>query len=192
MKYGKTRRGHRCIVIGATMLGLAGGAFVFTEMQSLTGRLVFLRWKIPHFHPWKSLGICHVDADLKSIGNLHQILSFLVPGLVVIFVRAQFVTGWRPSHSTTILSYFAISVIYYAFALPFVDFVFPVREPGDGKILAWLTLIFFGPAALGLILGINTQKNLVIRVLQRLHLNPVHPVPTAWDWKFGRLVSTHF
>ena len=127
-----------------------------------------------------------IMADLKSIDNLHQILGFLVPGLIVIFVRAQFVTGWRPSHSTTILSYFTISVIYYALALPFVDCVFPVREPGDGKVLAWFTLIFFGPAALGLILGINTQKNLVFRALQRLHLNPVHSVPTAWDWKFGR------
>lgn len=127
--------------------------------------------------------------ELKSIDNLYLILGFLVPGLIVIFVRAQFVTGWRPSHSTTILSYFTISVIYYALALPFVDFVLSIKELGYGKVLAWLTLIFFGPAAFGLFLGINAQKNLFFRGLQWLRLNPVHVVPTAWDWKFGRMGS---
>ena len=127
--------------------------------------------------------------DLKSLDNLYLTLGFLVPGLIVLFVRAQFVTGRSPSHSAAILSYLTVSVIYYALALPFVDFVLSIHKPSYGKALAWFTLIFAGPAALGLLLGINVQKNLFFRVLQRFSLNPVHVMPTAWDWKFGGMTN---
>ena len=127
--------------------------------------------------------------DLKSLDNLYLIVGFLVPGLVVLFVRSQFVTGRSPSHSAALLSYLTVSVIYYALALPLVDFVLSIHKLDYDKALAWFTLILAGPAALGLLLGINIQKNLFRRVLQRCRLNPVHVMPTAWDWKFGGMTS---
>ena len=127
--------------------------------------------------------------DLKYPDDLYFILGFLVPGLIVLFVRSQFVTGRRPSHSAELLSYLTVSVIYYALALPFVDFVLSIHAPDYCKVLAWFTLIFIGPAALGLILGINAQKSLFRRVLQICRLNPVHVMPTAWDWKFGGMTD---
>ena len=51
-------------------------------------------------------------------------------------------------------------------------------------MVGWFSLIFVGPAALGLLLGVNIQKDLFRRVLQRGGLNLVHATPTAWDWKF--------
>ena len=123
--------------------------------------------------------------ELKFPDDLYFILGFLVPGLIVLYVRSQFVTGRRPSHSAELLSYLTISVIYYALALPLVDFVLSIQAPDYCKVLAWFTLIFVGPAALGLFLGINAQKGMFRRVLQFCRLNPVHVMPTAWDWKFG-------
>lgn len=70
-------------------------------------------------------------------------------------------------------------------ALPFVGSVLSIQEPGYEKALAWFALTFVGPAVLGLLLGVNIQKDLFRRVLQRCGLNPVHVIPTAWDWKFG-------
>ena len=127
--------------------------------------------------------------DLKSLDNLYLILGFLVPGLIVLFVRSQFVTGRSPPHSAALLSYLTVSVIYYALALPFVDLVLSIQKLDYGKALAWFALIFVGPAALGLLLGINVQKNLFRHVLQRCRLNPVHVMPTAWDWKFGGMTN---
>ena len=124
--------------------------------------------------------------DLKSLDDLYLIVGFLVPGLVVLSVRSQFVTGRSPPHSEALLSYLAVSVIYYALALPFVD---SIHKSGDGKALAWFALTIVGPAALGLLLGINIQKNLFRRVLQGCRLNPVHGMPTAWDWKFGGMTD---
>lgn len=127
-------------------------------------------------------------AELISNDNAYLILFFLVPGLVVLYVRAQFLTGWHPLQPTAVLSYFTISAIYYALALPLVNFVLPISLE-SGSLLAWFTLVFIGPAALGLFLGVAVQKNWAFRALQWLRLNPVHPVPTAWDWKFGKMES---
>lgn len=128
--------------------------------------------------------------ELPSIDNLYPVLLFLVPGFIVLFVRSQFVTGRSPSRSTTVLSYLIVSIIYYALALPFIGLVLSAPTPGKGWPLAawlagWFALIIAGPAILGLVLGVNIQKDLLRRVLQWIGLNPVHVVPTAWDWKFG-------
>lgn len=123
--------------------------------------------------------------DLSSLDDFYRILGFLVPGLVVLFVRSQFVTGRRPPHSAAVLSYLTISVIYYALALPLLHLALSTSGTWQSP-LAWFSLIFVGPAGLGLLLGLNVQKNWLRRVLQRWHLSVVHPIPTAWDWKFGR------
>ncbi len=123
--------------------------------------------------------------DLSSFDSLYLILGFLVPGLVVLFVRSQFVTGRRPPHSASVLSYLTISVIYYALALPLLHLALSARGDWQAPV-AWFSLILVGPAGLGLLLGLNVQKDWLRRLLQRWHLNVVHPIPTAWDWKFGR------
>ena len=126
---------------------------------------------------------------LPSLDNLSLILLFLVPGFIVLSIRSQFVTGRSLTPSTMFLSYLTVSITYYALALPFIDFVLPVHPPGKGRALAWFALIIVGPAILGLALAANTQKQLLRRALQWCRLNPVHIVPTAWDWKFGGMSS---
>ncbi len=51
--------------------------------------------------------------DLKSLDNLYLVLVFLYPGLIVLFVRSQFVTGRRPPHAAALLSYLSVSIIYW-------------------------------------------------------------------------------
>ena len=53
-----------------------------------------------------------------------------------------------------------------------------------GKVLTWFALILVGPAILGLLLGVNIQTDAFRRFLQWSRLNPVHVIPTAWEWKF--------
>ena len=94
--------------------------------------------------------------DLNLFDNPYMVVGLLVPGLIVLSVRSQFLTGRRPSHSAALLSYLTVSVIYYALALPFVDFILSFQEPGNSKVLlTWFALTFIGPALLGLLLGAN-------------------------------------
>lgn len=125
--------------------------------------------------------------EIKSVQSLYLILGFLVPGLIASYVRAQFLTGRTPSHTEAALSYVVLSMIYYALTLPLVDVVLSLREPGYQKTLGWFALVFVGPAVFGLLLGINAQKELTRRFLQWCCLNPVHVMPTAWDWKFSNM-----
>lgn len=110
-------------------------------------------------------------------------------GFIVLFVRSQFVTGRRPSHSASLLSYLTVSVIYYALVLPFVDLESPIVMSGTSAVVTWFALVIFGPALLGLMLGIDVQRNLLRGLLQRVGLNPVHVMPTAWDWKFSGMTD---
>lgn len=121
----------------------------------------------------------------NSLEQLYLVLRFIVPGLIILFVRSQFVTGRRHSHSEEVLSYVTVSLIYYALIFPFVEF--DSEKEGFGfrtSTGVWLLQVFVGPAALGFLLGVNIEKALFHRFLRVFHLNPVHGVPTAWDWKF--------
>ena len=128
--------------------------------------------------------------ELNLFDNPYTVVGLLVPGLIVLSVRSQFLTGRRPSHSAALLSYLTVSVIYYALALPFVDFILSFQKPDNSNVLlTWFVLIFIGPALLGLLLGVNIQKDLFRSVLQYIGLNPIHVIPTAWDWKFGNMTE---
>ena len=121
--------------------------------------------------------------DLKSVDTLYPVLMFIVPGLIILSIRSQYVTGRRPSHSAALLSYLVASAFYYALILPFVDFA---ERPG---VWAWFFLVLVGPTVVGLLLGIEIQFDLLRTFLRWCHLNPVHSIPTAWDRKFGKMGS---
>ena len=122
---------------------------------------------------------------LLSLNNLYLILVFIVPGFIALSVRSQFITGRIPSgNKASLLSYLTISVIYGALVLPFVD-----PELIGKSRLIWFGLVFIGPIFLGLLLGINIQKDLVRRFLNWFGLYPVHAIPTAWDWKFNGMAE---
>ena len=94
-------------------------------------------------------------------------------------------TGRSLSHSAALLTYLTVSVVYYALLLPVVDLAPSIQQSSYGKVLAWFALILVGPAILGLLLGVNIQTDAFRRFLRWCGFNPVHVIPTAWDWKFG-------
>lgn len=122
--------------------------------------------------------------NLDVFNDLYPILNLAIPGIVVLFVRSQFVQRRSSPTSRTLLKYCTVTAIYYALVFLLVDPVLPITINSD-NVWAWFCLIFAGPAVLGLLLGINIQKNLFHRMLQYCRLKLVHAVPTAWDWKFG-------
>ena len=124
---------------------------------------------------------------LKPFDHLGA-MSLLVPGIVILFVRSQLAIDRRPFRSTALWNYLPVSLVYYAIASPFVDLDRLLYDEGEGyDAPVWLALIFGGPLLLGLVLGTNVQKDLLFGLVRRLGLNPVHPIPTAWDRKFGNM-----
>jgi Family of unknown function (DUF6338) len=125
---------------------------------------------------------------ITSVEALFIILAF-VPGFVMSVVRSQFATG-RPQKGTEqVLGYLALSAINYA-VFSWLVFIlaatgFPQAHPGWAALL-WFVIILIGPTLLGALLGVVIHKHLFRPFFARLRLQPVHIVPTAWDYQFGR------
>jgi len=118
---------------------------------------------------------------VDSIDNAALVLALFVPGLVAYFVRSQFVGAEGKDHKDRAITYFVLSVIYLGLVSPFL----PAERGWLLNPVAWLLLVFVGPALFGGILGVSAQKNWIWRLARRCGLNPRHGMPTAWDWKFS-------
>jgi Family of unknown function (DUF6338) len=130
--------------------------------------------------------------DLKSVESVYLVLGFIVPGMIITLVRAQFFTGRVRSLSENVVSYLALTVLYYGLATPLVEYVLSIQEPGRAKIFAWLALIIVLPAVIGFVVGILGQNDVFRRLLHHFGVNPVHATPSAWDYAFARLRGDHF
>ena len=121
-----------------------------------------------------------------NVDNLSLVLTFIVPGLLILSIRAQFLTGRRPSHSASLLSYLAVSALYYALVVPLILlFIDPSHLAKATWEVIWV--FFVGPVLFGLLLGIERQRDGLYKLLRLCRLNPVHSMPTAWDWKFSKI-----
>ncbi|MBW3243528.1 hypothetical protein KUV57_12720 [Epibacterium sp. DP7N7-1] len=120
--------------------------------------------------------------DLKNPEAFRIVLYFVVPGLIAVFFRAQFLSGRIQKHTDAILTYVAVSLVYWA-TLTACGY-----SPSDltGKSVASLFFILVGPMIFGCLLGLNIRRDYIRNLLRRLNINTVHAVSTAWDWKFSR------
>jgi hypothetical protein len=132
---------------------------------------------------------------IGTVDALFILLAFVVPGFVISFVRSQFATG-RPQKGTDqVLGYLTLSAINYAVFSWLVYILVVTDVPQEHPLWAaflWFVVILVGPALLGAGLGVAIQRDLFRPRLASLKLQPVHVVPTAWDYQFGRLREAHW
>ncbi len=127
---------------------------------------------------------------LTILENLPLILICVVPGLIITWIRSQFLAGRVASHSTTLLFYLAVSFIYNAFAYPFIRCFMPGLMPDfQFNIYAWFVIIIVIPAFLGFFLGCEARNVWIYKLLRFFRLNPIHPIETTWDWKFRNITD---
>ncbi len=111
-------------------------------------------------------------------------LVFFVPGAIILFVRSQLTTGRLPPPSERFLSYLIVSAIYLALTLPFVEYQ-PELGLSNLSSWIWISWLFVFPSVIGLILALSW--GCIRKFLVRIGLSPVHPIPSAWDWKFSNV-----
>lgn len=125
--------------------------------------------------------------DFKGIENLFLIYVFIVPGIIILYVRARFITGRMPSHAENIVGYVVISLIYYSLLLPILGKFFKISDPKDFPLLGWIGITLVGPCLVGFLLGVLSQKQLLALLVDKLNLFVTHVMPTAWDWRFSSI-----
>jgi hypothetical protein len=117
--------------------------------------------------------------DLKAPENLYLLFFFIVPGLVIVYVRSRFISGRTPSHTENVLGYLVLSLLYYSMTLPFIEQAFTIREPWIARAAIWIALTLVGPAMFGLLLGAWAQKEWGLRIASALRLSTIHVIPAC-------------
>lgn len=128
--------------------------------------------------------------NLASLNNLPLALVWLVPGFIIMYVRSQFLSGRIPPQSEMLLPNLTISFIYIALVYPFADFILQRSQHTSIDVLIWFALIFGVPVVFGLLLGwiskwmLDKPGNWLHTARDRIGIVTIHPIRTAWDWKF--------
>lgn len=115
--------------------------------------------------------------------------GLVTPGYVILFMVSRFTTG-RP----TFASSRAVSSAYYVVVWAFCDFgsaVDVAERVRDFDVNWQVAMIVVGaPAAIGVLAGLAVQKEWICHVLRFAKLEPVHGIPSAWDWNSCGLTSS--
>lgn len=113
------------------------------------------------------------------------LVVIITPGYTILFVVSRFTTG-RPAYRSSI----AVSSVYYVIVWVTLDLgnILNVGVQILDHEIRWQTaaVLVGGPIAIGLVAGLCSQKDLLYRLLRFVKTEPVHNVPSAWDWKFMR------
>src|ERR1700733_9146236 len=95
--------------------------------------------------------------EVKSIEQLSLILGYIVPGLIILYVRAQFLTGRIGPHKDALLSYFTLSVIYLAIINAGVSLITGSDAPLYEQTRYWLPVLLTGAVVFGILIGLNAS-----------------------------------
>lgn len=131
--------------------------------------------------------------EMESLNDVYFVLALFVPGFVYWSVLRQFVPLRKLDGSESLLlSYLSATVLMYALWSPFILWVMSattsshlVASPFQILVI-FCSLVLIGPSLLAVFRAYTIQKDIFSGLLTKLHLRTVHPIPTAWDWKFSR------
>jgi uncharacterized membrane protein len=122
--------------------------------------------------------------EVKSLEQLSIILGYIVPGLIVLYVRAQFLTGRIGPHKDALLSYFTLSVIYLAIMNAGASLITGSDAPLYEQTRYWLPMLLFGAFVFGTLIGLDASLGITRWLLSYCGLRLPHALASAWDWKF--------
>jgi hypothetical protein len=126
----------------------------------------------------------------ETMTDLYFVLAIFVPGFIYDAVLSKFI----PRHASTmrefvLLRLFTATAFNYAVCSPLIYLLVTgalfVNEPA-AQAITWLGIIFVIPTLLALIVAVASQKRLLGSFSRYLRLRPISPIPTGWDWIFGR------
>jgi Family of unknown function (DUF6338) len=124
--------------------------------------------------------------DVKSLDQLSLILGYIVPGIIILYVTAQFLTGRIGPHKEALLSYFTLSIIYLTVMNAGVLLVTGKPDALPDQTRYWLPIFLAGAVVFGVLVGLNASLGAMRWLLGYFGLNLPHALDSAWDWRFSR------
>lgn len=128
--------------------------------------------------------------EIKSAEQVSLILGYVVPGLIILYVRAQFLTGRVGPHKDAWLDYFTLSILYIAITSAMTTFITGKDAPLHEQTRYWLPIQLAGAAVFGTLIGLNAYWGFSRWLLGCFGLYVPHVMESAWDWRFSRFTET--
>jgi hypothetical protein len=125
-------------------------------------------------------------SELLSPEKLNLFLMFAVPGIIALYIRGQFLSGRLPPLAEGAIAYVTLSLIYQALCFPLSKWLFASGLSDFRHWIGWFAFVFVVPALIGIVLGLNIRKGWTKRLINKFGITTIHPVNSAWDWRFGQ------
>lgn len=123
-----------------------------------------------------------------TLGNYETVLYtalFLIPGFVMSSAYSSMVPIRASEPQTSILRFLIFSLLNYVLWW-WLLYELVKQKYWEEHALIWVLILFallvISPYLLGLIAGIFTKKEWIRNLLKKIGVNPIHHVPTAWDY----------
>jgi hypothetical protein len=119
--------------------------------------------------------------DIPSAQEISRLTGLLMPGIIILWIRARFRDVSIPTISEKISSYIIVSVVYNALAVP----IFNMKGYLELSSWFWNFQLHFGfPLIVGYFIVLIDNSEKFYDVCAKLKLRPVHHTVTAWDRTF--------
>ncbi len=124
---------------------------------------------------------------LNTLDAIYITIAFIIPGFVFSTIRNQFVTGQERQGGEQVIRFLTYSTLNYALFSGVIYFFLGNYSSVVVRAGLWFFVILVAPAVAGIVSGASIQNDWARKIFHRFKLYPVHIVPSAWDYKFGRM-----
>jgi hypothetical protein len=114
---------------------------------------------------------------------------FLIPGFVMSSAYSNIIPSRTSDSQLTLFRFLMFSLLNYVIWW-WLLYELIQRKYWDDHAVLWILILFalliVSPYVLGIIAGISTKKEWTRKLLKKIGINPIHSVPTAWDYVMDR------
>jgi Family of unknown function (DUF6338) len=126
----------------------------------------------------------------QTASDIYFIVAVFVPGFIFDAVISRFLPRHpSPIRELVLLRLLTASAFNYAVCSPLIYLLATgslLPWSPVGQALVWLVIICLVPILLALVTAWASQKSFLASFAKRASLRSINPVPTGWDWIFGR------
>lgn len=127
---------------------------------------------------------------LSGSDALFYTLAFLVPGFIMHLTLSVFVPQKTEQSELSFLRFLTLSCLNYAIWswLIYLILAAGLYSTHPYRVaFVWGLIILVSPVIIGIALAHLSQNEIPRTFLQHLGFNPIHEIPTAWDYRFSRI-----
>lgn len=125
--------------------------------------------------------------NFLSLDAVNVALVFIVPGYIISTFRAHFITGQKLGGTDYLIRLLSLSTVNFTISGWTIYLAVAWNSDPIVRALVWLLVLGISPAIIGLISGLASKREWLRRIYGRLGLQPIHIIPTSWEYKFSTL-----